>query len=296
MSSPWYEEKSIASSDEIKSIDDAEKGLYEKTNGVPVRPTSARSDKKKSLHIDTNQWPLSPIHEGITPFTSVPELSLSWPRGFKAPEEPAKKPARPKPKISRWIRFNLWFNTYRKFFTFVVSLNLTGIILASLGRFPYAEDHLGALVLGNLLFAILMRNELFLRILYIIAIYGLRSVRISISFTCHHHPLLLGKYTLTIDLLLVGSVVPQARGHFSLTTCRRHPLGLRPLRRWVSQRRNPNKRENGALTESPAGWSSRLSISFGICLSSISLSSLPESLRTFLCSFQFSVPSPGFES
>ncbi|KEZ43969.1 hypothetical protein SAPIO_CDS4179 [Scedosporium apiospermum] len=175
MSSPWYEEKSIASSDEIKSIDDAEKGLYEKTNGVPVRPTSARSDKKKSLHIDTNQWPLSPIHEGITPFTSVPELSLSWPRGFKAPEEPAKKPARPKPKISRWIRFNLWFNTYRKFFTFVVSLNLTGIILASLGRFPYAEDHLGALVLGNLLFAILMRNELFLRILYIIAIYGLRS-------------------------------------------------------------------------------------------------------------------------
>jgi hypothetical protein len=82
----------------------------------------------------------------------------------------------PNSKISRWILFQLWFNTYRKFFTFVTLLNLTGIILAARGRFKYAEDHLGALVLGNLLTAILMRNELWMRFLYLIAIYGLRSV------------------------------------------------------------------------------------------------------------------------
>jgi hypothetical protein len=66
---------------------------------------------------------------------------------------------------------------YRRFFTFVVLLNLVGIILAAVGKFKYAENHLGALVLGNLLMAILMRNELFVRFLYLLTIYGLRSVR-----------------------------------------------------------------------------------------------------------------------
>jgi hypothetical protein len=128
------------------------------------------------------------VHQGITPCTSVPELSLSLPAGRK-PTDAAelnttvKKPAgeKPqKPKISRWILFTLWFNTYRKFFTFVVSLNLTGIVLAACGRFKYAEDHLGALLLGNLLCAILMRNELWMRFLYMVAIYGL-GVRASTS-------------------------------------------------------------------------------------------------------------------
>ncbi|RKU47117.1 hypothetical protein DL546_004670 [Coniochaeta pulveracea] len=86
-----------------------------------------------------------------------------------------KKPAKAKQKVSRWILFQLWFNTYKKFFTFVTLLNLVGITMAALGRFRYANEHLGALVLGNLLMAILMRNELFLRCLYIVAIYGLKS-------------------------------------------------------------------------------------------------------------------------
>lgn len=79
-----------------------------------------------------------------------------------------------KPKISRWILFKLWFNTYKKFFTFVTLFNLVCIILAATGHFHYAENHLGALVLGNLLFAILMRNELFMRFLYMVAIHGLK--------------------------------------------------------------------------------------------------------------------------
>jgi hypothetical protein len=135
--------------------------------------------------------PCSPIHEGLTPYSSVtrfstlPRLSLAWPAGWQPRDErkpdSAVKPPKPKPKPSRWILFQLWFNTYRKFFTFVTLLNLAGIVMAALGRFPYAEKHLGALVLGNLLCAILMRNELFLRFLYLIAIYGLRSVRLSSS-------------------------------------------------------------------------------------------------------------------
>jgi hypothetical protein len=171
-----------------QDLDDAEKGLYDNTQSLTVLPL-AHIDQKTPIHIDSLLSPISPIHEGITPFSSVTRLSLAWPTGWKTPtptvpDPEVNKPERPKQKISQWILFLLWFNTYRKFFTFVTLLNLAGIIMAALDRFPYAENHLGALVLGNLLCAVLMRNELFLRFLYTISIYGLRSV-CPISFIIH---------------------------------------------------------------------------------------------------------------
>ncbi len=160
-----------------QDLDDAEKGLYDVTQSFVEIPPLVHVDRKTPIHIETVFPPsASPVHEGITPFSSVPALSLSWPAGFKAADAKTKKNAKAKPKPNKFILVRLWFNTYRKFFTFITLLNLTGIILAALGMFPYAEDHLGALVLGNLLCAILMRNELFLRVLYTVSIYSLRSV------------------------------------------------------------------------------------------------------------------------
>lgn len=172
---------SAARSDD--SLDDAEKGMYDSTVELVqmAPPPFVYMAQEKGVKLDTRISPTSPVHEGITPFSSVPELSLSWPAGWKATnaselKATPKKPAPAKPKISRWILFDLWFNTYRKFFTFIILLNLAGIIMAALGRFTYAENHLGALVLGNLLMAILMRNELWFRFMYWVAIHGLRSV------------------------------------------------------------------------------------------------------------------------
>ena len=54
----------------------------------------------------------------------------------------------------------------RKFFTFIVTINAIGIGFAAAGRWPYAVRYSGAMVLGNLFCAILMRNELFGRFLY----------------------------------------------------------------------------------------------------------------------------------
>jgi hypothetical protein len=174
-----------------QDIDDAEKGLYDSSSCVLASPGLAHLNEKALVSIDSFPSPLSPmspIHHGITPSASVPVLTLSGTQLDKTPEPstpppatqiPATKaltPAKPTPKkTSPWIRFRLWFNTYKQFFTFCVLLNLTGMIMAGLGRFPYATNHLGALVLGNLLFAVLMRNELLLRVLYTVAIYGLRS-------------------------------------------------------------------------------------------------------------------------
>ncbi|KAF8526068.1 hypothetical protein BU17DRAFT_74410 [Hysterangium stoloniferum] len=96
----------------------------------------------------------------LDPSTNKPQLI--------ADEKQSLAPKPPKRKVSKWILWKLWFNTYRKFFTFVMTLNLTGVVLAATGHFPYARKYTGALVLGNLYFAILMRNELFGRFLYLI--------------------------------------------------------------------------------------------------------------------------------
>ena len=163
------------------SLDDAEKGMYDSTLELVAPAPFVYAGQGRSTHLHPLPSPVSPVHEGITPCTSVPELVLPKSRKNEISHievigDPVKKPAPTKPKISRWVLFELWFNVYRRFFTFVVVFNLIGIILAATGRFKYAENHLGALVLGNLLMAILMRNELFVRFLYLLAIYGLRSV------------------------------------------------------------------------------------------------------------------------
>lgn len=163
------------------SLDDAEKGIYDSTVTLTAPPPFVYTSPGRTTHLHLSLSPVSPVHEGITPCTSVPELALPKPaknevRHVEVVTE-LKKPAPVRPTISRWILFELWFNVYRRFFTLVVVFNLIGIILAATGHFEYAENHLGALVLGNLLMAILMRNELFVRFLYLVAIYGLRSVR-----------------------------------------------------------------------------------------------------------------------
>jgi len=179
-----------AGSDNQQDVDDAEQGLYDGTRHLPMILPQALLDPRLPTPAESTLTLAAEARtlDGFTPTSSVTVLSLSKPAqrkpsgSEKAPEPAAKKVAPPKPKASRCILFSLWFNTYRMFFVFVTLLNLAGIILSILGRFPYAESHLGALVLGNLLCAIMVRNELFLRFLYLIAIYGLRSVRTSLLY------------------------------------------------------------------------------------------------------------------
>lgn len=49
-----------------------------------------------------------------------------------------------------------------------MAFNLTGLGLAIAGVWTYPRDYTGGFVLGNLLMAILMRNELFGRFLYLV--------------------------------------------------------------------------------------------------------------------------------
>ncbi|KAJ6455800.1 hypothetical protein C8R45DRAFT_588436 [Mycena sanguinolenta] len=104
---------------------------------------------------------------------SLPVLSFPKDKekatALAAQTKAAPRPAKPTPKkrVSKWTLWRVWFNTYRKFFTFVFTLNMVGIGLAISGHFPYAVKNSGPMVLGNLNFAILMRNEVFGRLLYL---------------------------------------------------------------------------------------------------------------------------------
>ncbi|KAH9171512.1 hypothetical protein EDB89DRAFT_1852291 [Lactarius sanguifluus] len=106
------------------------------------------------------------VHSGPS---SISTLALKGKKvgTFVVPEEAIPIPLPPKKKVSRWVLWQLWFNTYRKLFTFVFTLNMVGIGLAASGHFPYAEKYTGTMAFANLNFAILMRNELFGRFLYL---------------------------------------------------------------------------------------------------------------------------------
>ena len=104
-------------------------------------------------------------------------------------------------KTRTWTLWTLWFNTYkyvslivsssrvshcpvlvlstRKLFTLVVTINAVGIVFAASGHFPYAEKWTGAMALGNLNCAILIRNELFGRFLYLFVNTCFAKVNIS---------------------------------------------------------------------------------------------------------------------
>ena|SRR5712671_912133 len=91
------------------------------------------------------------------------------------------------------------FYLFRKLFTFVVALNSAGIALAASGHFPYAKEWTGAMALGNLNVAILIRNELFGRFLYWFVTTCFAKVTIVaffsryLEFSAHHLSFISGR-------------------------------------------------------------------------------------------------------
>jgi hypothetical protein len=62
---------------------------------------------------------------------------------------------------------------------------MVGLGLAASGHWPYAVKYTGAMVLGNLCFAILMRNEVFGRMLYLIVNTCFAKVCAADSHLCY---------------------------------------------------------------------------------------------------------------
>ncbi|KAH8107206.1 hypothetical protein BXZ70DRAFT_885318 [Cristinia sonorae] len=135
------------------AYDDAEKGVRELAPPVQPMPSYPADEKKDPF-----------ANEKV----ALAVTTIPVPEKKETPAAPPAKPApKPKKKVSKWILWQLWFNTYRKLFTFCFSINMIAIGLAASGHFPYAVKYNGAMAVANFNFAILMRNEIFGRLLYL---------------------------------------------------------------------------------------------------------------------------------
>ncbi|KAI0827884.1 hypothetical protein BC628DRAFT_1417997 [Trametes gibbosa] len=135
----------------IELVEDPEKGTLDTLTPLPVLPVSSKAviqDAADGLAVQSG------VNEKRV------ELALA-----KAKRDPSSS-NKPRRKLSRWIRMQLWYTTYRKFFSFIIALNGVGLLLAILDVWKYPRQYTGAFILGNLIFAILMRNEVFGRLLY----------------------------------------------------------------------------------------------------------------------------------
>ncbi|THH07540.1 hypothetical protein EW145_g3316 [Phellinidium pouzarii] len=158
-------------SDNIQAQNDAERGVADNVFAIDLSSPPPPSEGPTRANSLKNMPP--PPLQSTDEKALVDEKKIGVVAVVKeVPAPAAKKPTPPKPKwkrASRWVRFKLWYNTYRKFFTFVVTLNAVGLLLSALNIWTYPRHYTGAFILGNLLTAILVRNELFGRFLYLIA-------------------------------------------------------------------------------------------------------------------------------
>ncbi|KAF9012494.1 hypothetical protein BDQ17DRAFT_1419878 [Cyathus striatus] len=163
------------------NFDDAEKGVAELELPIPVALPLSSSKSSMTAVATPISSPTTAVSSQVklpSAFSKLPkekakcnEKALVIPSSKESKEYvlPALKPRKLlERKPNRWIRFQLWFNTYRKFYVFVMTMNIVGLILAIAGVWDYPRQYTGAFVLGNLLVAILMRNELFGRLLYLV--------------------------------------------------------------------------------------------------------------------------------
>ena len=108
----------------------------------------------------------------------------------------------------------------RKFFTIVITLNAIGILLAGLKIWIYPWNYPGAMILGNLFAAILVRNEFFGRILYLIA----NTLFAKVSILRYHE-----KCSILTSCTVDPSVL-QISHYLYSSASRRYPQWMRLIR------------------------------------------------------------------
>ncbi|KAE9408731.1 hypothetical protein BT96DRAFT_913857 [Gymnopus androsaceus JB14] len=142
------------------SADEAEKGILEHV------PSVASTLNVPSLAFSRDVEGKMERTPSQTSTLQASPLALNDSGSKEMGVKPVSRPS-PRPKTTRWIKFQLWFNTYRKFFVLVVTLNVIGLVLAAANVWHYPRNYTSAFILGNLETALLVRNELFGRFLYL---------------------------------------------------------------------------------------------------------------------------------
>jgi hypothetical protein len=101
-----------------------------------------------------------------------------------------------------------------------ITLNFIGLLLAATNIWTYPRQYTGACVLGNLLVAILVRNELFGRLLYLI----INKLFAKVEFTQ------VSSTNVDLSATTVDTSVVPPRLHLHPATPWRHSFGLCHIR------------------------------------------------------------------
>ncbi|GKV36821.1 hypothetical protein SLEP1_g44912 [Rubroshorea leprosula] len=83
------------------------------------------------------------------------------------PPKPARKP---ESRLSIILLDQGLFTVYKRLFAVCLTLNITGLVLAATGHFPYARNRAVLFSIGNILALTLCRSEAFLRVVFWLAV------------------------------------------------------------------------------------------------------------------------------
>lgn len=95
----------------------------------------------------------------LAPFPSATKL-----------EQPPKPARKQESRLSVILLDQGLFTVYKRLFVVCLTLNITGLVLAATGKFPYARNRAALFSIANILALTLCRSEAFLRVVFWIAV------------------------------------------------------------------------------------------------------------------------------
>ncbi|XP_022848063.1 uncharacterized protein LOC111370544 [Olea europaea var. sylvestris] len=142
---------------------------------VPSSELIQRSMSRTSSHfcdleVDYDDDTLADIEEGYEEEKVEPlPLPLPLPPALSKREQPKVNGSAAKAKPSRLSVILLdqgLFTVYKRLFVVCLALNITGLVLAATGHFPYARNRAALFSIANIFALVLCRSEAFLRIVF----------------------------------------------------------------------------------------------------------------------------------
>ncbi|KAJ8761384.1 hypothetical protein K2173_001515 [Erythroxylum novogranatense] len=85
-------------------------------------------------------------------------------------EQPPKPSPKKESRLSIILLDQGLFTVYKRLFVVCLTLNLTGLVLAATGKFPYARNRAALFSIANILTLTLCRSEAFLRVVFWLAV------------------------------------------------------------------------------------------------------------------------------
>ncbi|XP_059624799.1 adenylate-forming reductase 03009-like isoform X1 [Cornus florida] len=113
---------------------------------------------------------LRAIEEGHYEEEELKAIPLPLPPAKSKREQPPK-PTKPKEsRLSVILLDQGLFTVYKRLFVVCLALNITGLVLAAIGHFPYARNRAALFSIGNILALTLCRSEACLRVVFWLAV------------------------------------------------------------------------------------------------------------------------------